>query len=231
MTVINVRKFTDLVERIDHEVVRNFDSRKTAQLAEPLFELFNIVSGFDEPTAPVEALSMFYDDKNLSAIVERLDKERATRERLTMHDLVMLVAEADYTIGLDISSIINEQLHMGGLKKERDATAAQDFDVPDISEDVTDGVHHGDLGHEDDALDFVISEEEQGVVMQDHDHATRPLEDDLNDDIEVRDLLIEVEDSTSPIDPAEDEETGTVYPFSSSTESDAETAMDDGRFQ
>ena len=223
ISVINVRKFTDLVERIDHEVVRNFDSRKTAHLAEPLFELFNVgriteeaTAPAGEPTVPVEALSMFFDDKNLSAIVERLDRERATRERITMHELVMLVGEADFTIGLDISTIINEQLNMGGMKKERDVTAGKDFDIPNLPDDDGERVHHGDLGHEDDALDFIISDEEQGVIMQDHDHAAKPLEDDLNDDVEVHDMMIDDEEAI-PGTQHEDIETGsgseTVYPF------------------
>ena len=223
LTVINARKFTDLIERIDHEVVRNFDSRKTAHLTEPLFDLFNIGMESDEPSIPVEALSMFYDDKNLSSIVERLDQEKALRERITMHELVMLIGEADYTIGLDISTIINEQLQKGGMKKERDATAGQDFDIPRMSEYDVDGVHHGDLGHEDDALDFVISEEEQGVIMQDDDHIHAPLEGDLDDDVEIENVLIEEDELLPEPDEEMEEELGTVYAFTTSEDLDDET--------
>ncbi|MBR9975699.1 MAG: hypothetical protein KFF77_08975 [Bacteroidetes bacterium] len=230
IAVINVRKFTDLVERIDHEVIRSFDSRKTAHLAEPLFELFNVGRNTEEATAPaedpsvpVEALSMFFDDKNLAAIVERLDRERASRERITLHELVMIIGEADFTIGLDISTIINEQLNMGGMKKERDVTAGQDFDIPNLPEEVGDGTHHGDLGHEDDSLDFIISEEEQGVIMQDHDDATKPLEDDLNDDVEVHDMLIDDDEQipgTETDGVEEDADSGTVYPFTENADDD-----------
>lgn len=203
ISVINAKKFSDLIERIDQEVVRSFDSRKTAHLTEPIFELFNLGIAADTPTAPIEALSIFYDDKNLGSIVERLDQEKAIHERLSLHDLVVLISEADYGLGMEISNIVNERLNQpGGMKPERKATAGQDFEVPALEEYVHAGVHHGDLGHENDALDFIISEEEQGVIMQDHDNIMTPLTDDTNDDVDVDELILsdEVEEKDSAAD-------------------------------
>ncbi|MBR9976770.1 MAG: hypothetical protein KFH87_01665 [Bacteroidetes bacterium] len=172
ISVINVDRFTELIARIDEEVMRNFDSRKTAHLSEPVFELFNEADSTGENTVPIEALSIFFDDKNLSTVVERLDALKQQEENITMHDLVMLVGDADFTLGMDISTIVNEQLtHMSGMKPERHATAGQDFSVPHIDVPAEDEKHHGDLGDEDDALDFVISDQEEGVVIQHEDHS------------------------------------------------------------
>jgi hypothetical protein len=203
ISVINAKKFTDLVERIDQEVVRSFDSRKTAHLTEPIFELFNLGIVADTQTAPIEALSIFYDDKNLGSIVERLDQEKATHERLSLHDLVVLISEADFGLGMDISNIVNERLNdAGGMKPERKVTAGQDFEVPALEEYVQAGVHHGDLGHENDALDFIISEEEQGVIMQEHDNIMTPLTDETSDEVDIEDLILsdEVEEEITATD-------------------------------
>ena len=81
LSVINVKKFTELIEHIDLEVVRNFDSRKTGHLAKPLSSCSTLVQIRKNRTAPIEALSIFYDDKNLTSIVERLDHEKQNHER------------------------------------------------------------------------------------------------------------------------------------------------------
>jgi hypothetical protein len=226
--VINVKKFTELIDRIDNEVVRNLDSRKTAHLAEPIYELFNLGVAEEDRSAPVEALSIFYDDKNLASIVERLDHERHNQERMTLHDLVLLIGEADFTLGMDISTIVNERLvHMGGMKKERDATAGRDFDVPNLNEYQEEGPHRGDLGHEHDALDFIISEEEQGVIMQDHDHMTSPLEDDTSDTIEVDEFRLEETEEDEDADHSLDAESIEDHDFSGYGESEHANADSD----
>lgn len=186
IAVINVKKFSELIEQIDLEVIRNFDSRKTAHLSEPLFELFNIGAMSDDAMAPIEALSIFFDDKNISSIVERLDHEKQNHEMMTLHDLVLLISDADFTLGVDISTIVNEQFNKkGAMKPERNVTMGQDFEVPPIADEVGDGFHHGDLGHENDDLDFVISDEEEGVIVQDGDHITRTLDDDDEDTLDA----------------------------------------------
>ena len=64
------------------------------------------------------------------------------------------------------------------MKPERTVTAGEDFEVPLIEEASDDEIHHGDLGHEHDDLDFIISDEEEGVIVQAGDHITRTLDDD-----------------------------------------------------
>ncbi len=178
LSVINVKKFTELIEHIDAEVVRNFDSRKIAHLSEPLYDLFSMGNPSDELLAPIEALSIFYDDKNLGTIVERLDQEKKNHEMMSLHDLVMLISEADFSLGVDISTIVSEQLsRKGSMKPERNVTAGEDFDLPQVGRFGEEEVHHGDLGSEHDALDFIISDEEEGVIVLEDDNITRTLDD------------------------------------------------------
>lgn len=167
MTTISAKKFSELISHIDQELVRGFDTRKLATLTEPLFELFNIGSDSEEKRVPLEAVSLFFDDKNLTAIVERIDNERPQREHVTMHELVLIIADVDYTMNADIFSIVSQHAQsLGVTVPERPMSAARDFDIPAM--DVMD--HEPvDIGDESDELNFVISEEEQGVVEQDFD--------------------------------------------------------------
>jgi hypothetical protein len=165
--VIDARKFEDLVKNIDNEITRSFDSKKLASLTEPIFELFNVDNESETPLVPTDALSIFFDDKGLSSIVESIDREKSRREFVSMHDLVILIGEVDFTMSLDISSIVNQHARSLGVQvPERLAHAGRDFDVPSIPAieqdpvDISDGERH---------LDFVISEEEQGVIERDFD--------------------------------------------------------------
>lgn len=171
LSVINMKKFTELIERIDAEVVRSFDSRRIAHLSEPLFELFNVGDQSNELMAPIEALSIFYDDKNLGNIVERLDQEKRSHEMMTLHDLVMLISEADFSLGVDISTIVSEQFNQkGSMRPERHVTAGEDFDLPQVGGIGEEESHHGESGSENEVLDFVISDEEEGVIVLEEDH-------------------------------------------------------------
>ncbi|MFZ1729642.1 MAG: hypothetical protein WBQ23_08225 [Bacteroidota bacterium] len=215
LSVINVKKFSELIQQIDLEVIRNFDSRKTAHLSEPLFELFNIGSASEDAMAPIEALSIFYDDKNIASIVDRLDQEKNNHERMTLHDLVLLISDADFTLGVDISTIVNEQFNQQGvMKPERNVTAGQDFEVPALSGADADEFHRGDLGHENDDLDFVISEEEEGVIVQAGDHITLSMDDDVfsNEDYSIASI-------SEPEENEDIESTG--YEASSETDDDS----------
>lgn len=178
MTTISAKKFSELISHIDQELVRGFDTRKLATLTEPLFELFNIGSDSEEKRVPLEAVSLFFDDKNLTAIVERVDAERPQREHVTMHELVLIIADVDYTMSADIFSIVSQHAQSLGVNvPERPMTAARDFDIPAM-----DMMDHEpvDIGDESDELNFVISEEEQGVVEQDFDS--------IDDDAELEGL-------------------------------------------
>jgi hypothetical protein len=104
-------RFEELVTIIDNEVLKGFDSRKMAQIAVPLYALFSRGADTDTALIPIEALSVFYDDKNVSPIVERLDAEKESMPMLSMHDLTVLISEVDFSTSVDISNLVNQHLN------------------------------------------------------------------------------------------------------------------------
>jgi hypothetical protein len=222
LDVMQARKFGELLAHIDTELVRNFDSHKLAQLAEPIFALFSTGSGAEEKFVPVEALSIFFDDKNLLSIVERLDREKEQREQITLHDLVMLISEVDFTMSFDISAIVNQHVHQAGvMKPERNVTAGEDFEVPDIAPTEHEEEDRLEIGHEDGDLDFVITEEEDAVVEQHYD-SIPPMEDDLLLEDEVDD-----EDELATTIEAEEEYEAEI---AAGGETDDSMPVDDGEY-
>jgi hypothetical protein len=180
MTVIDSKKFEELLSNVDQEIVRNFDSRKLAALSEPIFDIFNIGNESDTRVVPLEAMSIFYDDKNLSSVVEHLDRQKSSREFVTMHDLVLLISEVDYTMSLDISSIVNQHARsLGVMPPERNSNAGKDFPVPHIPAVEQEPI---DIGDEERHLDFVITDAENGVIERDFDSMHDADENDEQDD-------------------------------------------------
>lgn len=101
-------KFENLLIAVDNELIRNFDSWKLAHLTNPIFLLFNYGDELTEiPVVPIEALTIFYADKNCSEIVERLDEEKDHRPVISMHDLSMILGESDYSMSTDIGALFN----------------------------------------------------------------------------------------------------------------------------
>ncbi len=222
LTVMQARKFGELLAHIDSEVVRNFDSHKLAHLTEPVFELFSTGSSAEEKFVPVEALSIFFDDKNLLSIVERLDREKEQREQITMHDLVMLISEVDFTMSFDISAIVNEHVHQSNvMQPERVVTAGEDFEVPDIAPPEHEEENRLEIGHDEGDLDFVITEEEDAVVEQHYD-SIPPMEDDL--------LLEEEEEDESELATTIEAEEEYEAEVAAGSDTDDSMEVDDGEY-
>lgn len=205
ITVMTSKKFSEMVEYIDQEVVRNFDSRKLAHLTEPIFHLFTVGSTATERFVPIEALSIFFDDKKQSAIVERLDREKEQREQITLHDLVMVISEVDYTMSFDISTIVSQ--HVKGsdpMKPERHVTAGQDFDVPHVETPEHVDRNRKEIGEEEDDLDFIITEEEHSVTAHTLDSIPELDEDGLiieeesSEEIGVPATVVDIADEELP---------------------------------
>lgn len=117
-----INKFEELVGLIDHEMVKNFNSYQMAEIASPIFTLFNMDIPIESASVPLEALSIFYDDKGNTAIVERLEKERETKGNvsISLHDLKLLINEVEFSVTLEISDLVSE--HVIGEPKEKRAT-------------------------------------------------------------------------------------------------------------
>ncbi|MBL0175029.1 MAG: hypothetical protein IPP94_07160 [Ignavibacteria bacterium] len=112
ISTVGKEKFEEIISLIDNEVVRNLDSSKLARLALPIFALFNPGDVSEFARVPVEALSIFYDDKNVTSVVSRLELEKEHSPSLSLHELMRLVGETDFTAGIEISEIVTR--HVGG---------------------------------------------------------------------------------------------------------------------
>lgn len=108
-------RFEELLAMIDSEVIRGFDSRKMAQLTTPIFALFNLNDDIEFARIPLEALSIFYDDKKITPIVDRLEEEKQRASTISIHELTMLLGEVDYSAGLEISELVNR--HVIGIDR------------------------------------------------------------------------------------------------------------------
>lgn len=138
ITVLHARKFEDLVASIDKELSRNLDTRKLAQLMQPVFEFFALGDRDDptidasERTIPIEAAILFYDDKDLATVVETLERSKELRGDITMHDLIMLLGEADIALSLDISTLISRHVDGHTAPAEVTASAAREYEIPEF---------------------------------------------------------------------------------------------------
>jgi hypothetical protein len=120
---MSMEKFENLLLTIDNELVRNFDSWKLAHLTKPVFDLFNVGVEAETELAPLEALTVFFADKNLNEIVDRLDEEKQHRSQISMHDLIMLLGESDYTLTTDIGVLFTR--HAGVIPKHTEIPSAE----------------------------------------------------------------------------------------------------------
>jgi hypothetical protein len=107
-----------------------------AQITQPIFDLFNLTSGSEEPRVPVEALSIFYEDKDLRSIVDALEAEKARTDTISMHELTMLLGEVDFSVGIEISNIVghhlfNRPLTEGDTKLGAPETELEKFELPE----------------------------------------------------------------------------------------------------
>jgi hypothetical protein len=138
ITTLHARKFEDLVSSIDKELCRNLDTRKLAQLMQPVFEFFALGDGENasidagERTIPIEAAILFYDDKDLATVVETLERCKEQRGDATMHDLIMLLGEADIALSLDISTLISRHVDGHRAETEVSASAAREYEIPEF---------------------------------------------------------------------------------------------------
>jgi hypothetical protein len=133
---IGKEKFEEIISLIDNEVVRNLDSSKLARLALPIFALFNPGDASDFARVPVEALSIFYDDKNVTSVVARLELEKEHSPSLSLHELMRLVGETDFTAGIEISEIVTR--HVGTAPTPRATPFSPERSVDSFTMDPTD---------------------------------------------------------------------------------------------
>ncbi|MDH7514390.1 MAG: hypothetical protein QHI48_00745 [Bacteroidota bacterium] len=110
VTILTREKFEETLAAIDREIVRNLDSRGLAHLSEPLFALFDEGGDPDFARAPIEALSIFYDDKDIKTVVDALERKKPSVSTLSMHELIMLIGETDFMPSKEIEQIVKTHI-------------------------------------------------------------------------------------------------------------------------
>ncbi len=120
-------RFVELLALVDDELVRSCDASALTGITEPLFRLFSPDGDPEHIRIPLDALVIFFDDKRMRMVVDRLEEERAVARDLSMHGLSVLLEDVDFHAGADISELVNR--HM---------TGEASVPVPSVPYDLTD---------------------------------------------------------------------------------------------
>lgn len=88
---IQIDEFRTLVKRIDAQIVQQHNSRELANLTLPISVFLNKGQEKTGDAVPVDALIVFFDDKELLNIKERLEIEKAKIQELSIDELANLI--------------------------------------------------------------------------------------------------------------------------------------------
>ncbi len=85
-----------LLLKIDTEVTRNHSAAELAHLTQPLFAFIGYIRSQRNATVPIRALMYFFEDKEISAIVNELSivREADKQRELTFDELTQLINKA-----------------------------------------------------------------------------------------------------------------------------------------
>lgn len=74
--IISKSQFKNLIKEIDEKLILDMNAKEFLDLVLPIFDLFNVIEeNTNENLVPTEALMIFFDDKNLTPIVELLENK------------------------------------------------------------------------------------------------------------------------------------------------------------
>ena len=79
--LLSILEFEKALEQIDNDSVFDLNPEQFAELLSPLFDLFSEASEEGELTIPVEALILFFDDKQVLPVVAELEKVLDNNEK------------------------------------------------------------------------------------------------------------------------------------------------------
>jgi hypothetical protein len=114
LTKVTYEEFQSLLEKIDHEVVSRHSSYELACMLRALHRFVDAGlparQAGGEPTLPINAVVVFFEDKKLMEIKERLERERDQRnvQQITIQELAHLI-EKVRTANDDAVAVIDEQ--------------------------------------------------------------------------------------------------------------------------
>ncbi len=95
LTELNYELFRDLIEKIDKEVVNQYQPYELSLMLKPIFSFLQttLPQQDGELTIPINAAIVFFEDKKLELIKERLEIERDIKAttQVTFEDLNMII--------------------------------------------------------------------------------------------------------------------------------------------
>lgn len=87
---ISAKEFERIIRRIDDQILLSCTIDDLLGLMDPLFEF---VGKGEARSVPVEAMIVFFDDKNIHKLVEILERQRGHRSHITRDSFVLLMEE------------------------------------------------------------------------------------------------------------------------------------------
>lgn len=120
-------QFTEILSKLDLETIKKLDCKNLANLTKPMFDLYDLHRQDEDKMLPMEAVILFFNDKQAFSIEKRLEKERVSRDHITMHDLVLILGDVDYAIDSEISSLVSR--HLGTALNMKDLELPPEFTI------------------------------------------------------------------------------------------------------
>jgi len=139
---ISKTQFKNLIKEIDEKLILEMNAKEFLDLVVPIFDLFNIIDeNTNENLVPTEALMLFFDDKNLTPIVELLENKYNQEQliyidKTTLLSLLIEIIDSisvnnDFSLDDDFSGYeIGETNKIDNMEKESN----NKIDIEEISE-------------------------------------------------------------------------------------------------
>lgn len=180
---ISKTQFQNLINDIDNKLILEMNAKDFLDLVLPIFEVFNITDeNTEESLVPTEALMLFFDDKNLTPIVELLEN-KYNYDKLIYIDKTTLLS---LLIEIVDSISITDDLNIIEMIDSEDGIINQD--INEVSEVIEE--YNFDL---DDEID--LDNLQNTVSEVDYDHEGKGYNDNLEISNEYLKENIDIEEN------------------------------------
>ncbi len=202
--LITFHQFDRIISEVDNQKLEDLTPEDLISLLSPLFEFFNKKTKIlDSEKIPIEAIIIFFDDKNMKLLSDRLENLYKTGELLHISKKYLLgfiyktLYELDNMYGesSDLLTNITNEINEGK------ALGLDNVDIPDfniqLDENINDNIDNiidMDNNIDDITIDDTTSEIINDSILSEAEDA--PLVDEINDfdilnDVEIENLEID----------------------------------------
>ena len=155
---ISAKEFERIVRRIDDQILLSCTIDDLLGLMDPLFEF---VGKGEARSVPVEAMIVFFDDKNIHKLVEFLERERSTRTHITQDSFVLLMEEllnnSEEEPDADFSAVYQDDALDQVVREHLESGSMDDDEARQVAENAAEAPSGGIVlgAAEDDAEEFM----------------------------------------------------------------------------